>query len=179
MGDADRVGPLSVAKMVTLRDGAGEYRVSMGDDGTAVVADDADVRYQRLTDERVAVVDATAPGTQAGRRRVWSAVDGDVRWVFIDGETYRFEVMTDGHRRKRAGHHGSLMAPMPATVIKVQVAPGDQVRRGDTLIILEAMKMELPVRASSDGIVSAVHCAPGQLVQPGIALIDIAGSEER
>lgn len=179
MDDAHRVGPLSVAKTVRLRDGGGEYRVSLGDDGTATVGDGADSHYQRLSDERVAVLDASAPGTQPTTRRVWSAVDGDVRWVFIDGEAYRFEVVTDGPRRKRGGHQGSLMAPMPATVIKVQVAPGDPVTRGDTLIILEAMKMELPVRATSDGIVSAVHCAPGQLVQPGIALIDIAGSEDR
>src|SRR5687768_16043967 len=116
MDDAGRVGPLSVAKTVTLRDGAGEYRVTLGEDGTAAIGDAADVRYQRLTDERVAVLDATSPGTQPNGRRVWSVVDGDVRWVFIDGESYRFEVVTDGPRRTRGGHHGSLMAPMPATV---------------------------------------------------------------
>ena len=52
-------------------------------------------------------------------------------------------------------------------------SPGDTVRRGDTLIILEAMKMELPVRALADGTVKAVHCKPGDLVQPGVALIVI------
>jgi urea carboxylase len=46
------------------------------------------------------------------------------------------------------------------------------VRRGDTLIILEAMKMELPIRASSDGVVKAIHCKPGELVQPGVPLVD-------
>jgi biotin carboxyl carrier protein len=62
---------------------------------------------------------------------------------------------------------------MPATVVRVDVTPGALVRRGDTLVILEAMKMELPIRASTDGTVSAVHCKAGDLVQPGIALIDI------
>lgn len=63
---------------------------------------------------------------------------------------------------------------MPATVVSVEVAPGAAVRHGDTLIILEAMKMELPIRATADGIVKAVHCKAGDLVQPGVALIEMA-----
>ena len=62
---------------------------------------------------------------------------------------------------------------MPATVVRVDAAPGDTVHRGDTLIVLEAMKMELPVRAPADGTVKAVHCKPGDLVQPGVPLIEI------
>jgi biotin carboxyl carrier protein len=62
---------------------------------------------------------------------------------------------------------------MPATVLRVEAAPGDAVRRGDTLVILEAMKMELPVRAPADGTVKAVHCQPGDLVQAGVPLIDV------
>ena len=62
---------------------------------------------------------------------------------------------------------------MPATVVRVEVSPGTAVRRGDTLIILEAMKMELPIRASTEGIIKAVHCKSGDLVQPGVTLIDI------
>ena len=63
---------------------------------------------------------------------------------------------------------------MPATVVRIDAAPGNAVRRGDTLIILEAMKMELPVRAPADGKVTAVLCKPGDLVQPGVALVEIA-----
>jgi len=60
-----------------------------------------------------------------------------------------------------------------ATVIRVEVSPGEQVQRGDTLVILEAMKMELPIRAAADGTVASVSCKPGDLVQPGMALIEI------
>ena len=63
---------------------------------------------------------------------------------------------------------------MPATVIEIKVAPGDAVKRGDILIVLEAMKMELPVRAPGDGTVKAIHCRPGDLVQPDTSLIDLA-----
>jgi len=69
--------------------------------------------------------------------------------------------------------HGALAAPMPGTVIDVAVGVGQQVRAGDILLTLEAMKMELPIRAPRDGRVSAVRCVPGELVQPGPPLIEI------
>ena len=55
----------------------------------------------------------------------------------------------------------------------VPVAVGQQVRAGDLLLTLEAMKMELPIRAPRDGIVTAIRCAPGELVQPGPPLVEI------
>jgi biotin carboxyl carrier protein len=98
--------------------------------------------------------------------------DGDRRLVFLDGEVFEFEVQRKG-RRGTGGHHSSLMAPMPATVIRVNVAAGAAVTRGDTLIVLEAMKMELPIRAPADGTVSNVNCSEGQLVQPGVPLVEL------
>jgi acetyl-CoA/propionyl-CoA carboxylase, biotin carboxylase, biotin carboxyl carrier protein len=76
-------------------------------------------------------------------------------------------------RAHRAAHHGSLTAPMPATVVRIQAEIGSHVKRGETLIVLEAMKMELPVRAPSDGSVTAINCVEGDLVQPGVTLIEI------
>lgn len=100
---------------------------------------------------------------------------GDVTWVWIDGEAWTIEVETaERARRPRApaGAEG-LSAPMPATVIRILAEPGKDVRRGETLLLLEAMKMELPVRAPRDGRVKAVHCQPGELVQPGVTLVDL------
>jgi 3-methylcrotonyl-CoA carboxylase alpha subunit len=62
---------------------------------------------------------------------------------------------------------------MPATVLKILVQPGAAVDRGETLIILEAMKMELPLRAPEAGIVEAVHCRVGELVQPEAILVEL------
>jgi biotin carboxyl carrier protein len=67
----------------------------------------------------------------------------------------------------------ALAPPMPATVASVLVAPGQPVARGDVLIMLEAMKMELPITAPRDGRVRSVACRPGELVQPGIALVEL------
>jgi biotin carboxyl carrier protein len=69
--------------------------------------------------------------------------------------------------------HQSLTAPMPATVLKVLVTPGSTVRTGDTIMILEAMKMELPVRVTADGVVRTVSCREGDLVQAGALLVEL------
>ena len=119
-----------------------------------------------------------APGeliVQDGDRveRVYAVAVGDTVWVFHDGAVY--EVANEAPPRRATGHHhASLTSPMPATVIAVNVAPGDPVTRGQILILLEAMKMELPVRAPGDGTVEKILCAPGDLVQPNVSLIDLA-----
>ena len=103
--------------------------------------------------------------------RMFAAVAGDVAWIFHDGVTYRLDAPSSSARRGQT-MHGSLSSPMPATVVSVKVAPGDEVKGGQTLIVLEAMKMELPVRAPGDGRIKGVHCRAGDLVQPDVSLIE-------
>jgi len=102
----------------------------------------------------------------------WTVAIGDVRWVCVNGRVFELAEARP-LARARAGHLGTLTAPMPATVRRVLVSVGDAVKRGDALVILEAMKMELPVRANGAGVVTAVHCREGELVQPGLTLIEI------
>ncbi|MEY5145005.1 MAG: hypothetical protein RL745_372 [Actinomycetota bacterium] len=61
-------------------------------------------------------------------------------------------------------------AEMVANVLTVMVAVGDAVTTGDTLVMLESMKMEIPVFADADGVVSAVSVRPGDVVQEGDVL---------
>ncbi|MDE3153696.1 MAG: biotin/lipoyl-binding protein [Acidobacteriota bacterium] len=106
-------------------------------------------------------------------RPVFVAGTRDACWVFMDGQVFQLEVAAStARRRPQAGAHEALSAPMPATVVKVLVAPGQAVKRGDTLIVLEARKMELPVRAPGDGVVAAIDCREGDLVQPGTPLLE-------
>lgn len=113
-----------------------------------------------------------APGAPAARTFVATA--GDVTWVSIDGEVFTVDLEdAQQARRPRAAAGEGLSAPMPATVIRVLAEPGREVKRGETLLLLEAMKMELPVRAPRDGKVKALHCQAGQLVQPGVPLVDL------
>jgi 3-methylcrotonyl-CoA carboxylase alpha subunit len=75
-------------------------------------------------------------------------------------------------RRSAAATGGALTAPMPATVIKVQVKEGDAVKKGDVVVVLEAMKMELPIRALGDATVAAIRCKEGELVQADATLVE-------
>ena len=114
------------------------------------------------------------------------------RWIFWNGQVYRGdfrpresgpaagpEAERGGPFAKRAGPYEvrpttqALTAPMPARVSKILVQAGARVRKGDTVIVLEAMKMELPVRAPADAVVAAVHCREGELVQADAVLIDL------
>ena len=67
----------------------------------------------------------------------------------------------------------SLLAPMPATVVSILVKQGDAVTQGQTLVLLDAMKMELPIRAPADGVVTSVHCREGDLVEADAVLLEL------
>ena len=67
-----------------------------------------------------------------------------------------------------------IVADMVANVMVVEVAPGDTVAVGDTVVLLESMKMEIPVIAERDGTVTAVKVGPGDVVQEGDVLVSLA-----
>jgi biotin carboxyl carrier protein len=102
----------------------------------------------------------------------YAAIDGARTWVFVEGETFVLEP-PQTRRGGTSADTASLAAPMPATVTQIHVKAGDRVQPGDALVTLEAMKMELAIRASVDATVKAVNCQPGELVQPGRPLVDL------
>ena len=63
---------------------------------------------------------------------------------------------------------------MPGTIIDVLVADGDEVSEGQTLILLEAMKMEHAIKAPADGVIESVRFKTGDMVEEGVALIEMA-----
>ena len=112
--------------------------------------------------------------TDEGRTLIAVAADRDATWVFVEGQVARIENESRGTRtasRKRG--EAGVMSPMPATVVAVNAKPGQTVAEGETVIVLEAMKMELPIKAPRSGVVKAVHCAKGDLVQPGVSLLEL------
>jgi len=66
-----------------------------------------------------------------------------------------------------------ILAEMVANVIVVEVAVDDQIAAGDTVCLLESMKMEIPVLAETGGVVSAIKVAPGDVVQEGDILVEL------
>lgn len=104
----------------------------------------------------------------------YAARVGRTTWVWIDGQVHAVAEEAERQQRGRAADGpADLSAPMPATVVSVDVHPGQRVARGDTLVRLEAMKMEWPLVSPRDGVVAAVRCVAGALVQPGVALVEL------
>ena len=132
------------------------------------MSEPADVRVVPLGDGRYQLA-------AGGRRQIAYAVrSGSDTWIFLDGQVH---VIPQARAAVRGGSgrddETALAAPMPATVISVQTTAGQAVRRGDVLVMLEAMKMELPIRAPRDGVVRRVACHAGEIVQPGVPLLDM------
>lgn len=82
--------------------------------------------------------------------------------------------------RRRGGAHAvdtatgnSVTAPMQATIVKLAVADGDEVVKGDLVLVLEAMKMEQPLTAHKDGTVAGINAAVGETVSSGHLLLNI------
>jgi biotin carboxyl carrier protein len=98
------------------------------------------------------------------------------RMAWLRGQLFAepFEEGTAPRRTAARNAPHSLTAPMPATVRAVLVASGAAVKKGETLIVLEAMKMELALRAPIDGVVKSVACQVGDLVKPDVPLVELA-----
>ncbi|MBI4914166.1 MAG: biotin/lipoyl-binding protein [Acidobacteria bacterium] len=77
-----------------------------------------------------------------------------------------------------AGSGGILTAPMPGKVVKILVAQGDRVEEGQTLLILEAMKMQNDYKSTASGRIKALHVAEGAAVETGASLVTVEAVEE-
>ena len=112
--------------------------------------------------------------------RAWVAPDGDRRAVQIGGAAPVALSRTDGRKARARGRAGSaedtLTASMHGLVVAVLVKPGDAVERGMTLVILEAMKMEMRVAAPHAGRVRAVACKVGEVVERGRVMLELDAS---
>src|SRR6266498_1570479 len=100
--------------------------------------------------------------------------DNARRWVTVNGQTFVL-TKSSGTKRKSAGHdHASeLAAPMPGLVRAVNVNEGDTVIKGQTLLLLEAMKMEIRVQAPKEGVVKKLLVKQGQTVEREQILVEI------
>jgi biotin carboxyl carrier protein len=127
-------------------------------------------------------------GTENGKldllidgKRVTAYVSSDnaKRWVTVNGQTFVL-TKSSGARKGGHAHHaaGKLTAPMPGQVRAINVSEGDAVTKGQTLLVLEAMKMEIRVHAPQDGRVKKLFVKQGQTVEREQILIEIIDSLE-
>ncbi|MEK9964981.1 MAG: biotin carboxylase N-terminal domain-containing protein [Rhodospirillaceae bacterium] len=110
----------------------------------------------------------------------WSVYqDGHLFYAVAGGTQIKLERIVDVEEASaRAGASGGLSAPMPGKVVRVMAGPGDAVQRGQTLMVLEAMKMEHAITAPGDGTVSAVFFAEGDQVPEGAELLQLEAAGE-
>ena len=98
---------------------------------------------------------------------------------FDEAEFFR-AIAASGARALLIGFSmGGFVARMPGKVIDVRVQGGDAVQAGQTLLILEAMKMEHPMRATEDGVVTEVRVAKGDQVEAGAVLLVVVSDTEK
>lgn len=120
-------------------------------------------------------VEEQGPDNFVCRRRIRAAGyrDGDLRQLWANGRLISYRRLRAGASADLDVQAASLSASIPAVVSEILVTIGDQVRTGDKLILLESMKMILPVQAPCDGLVTAINCAAGEAVEPGFQLIEL------
>lgn len=108
-------------------------------------------------------------------QRVNAHVSSDMakRWVTINGHTIMLTKTSGAKQGVRHDHAGGLIAPMPGQVRSVSVSVGDVVKKGQTLLTMEAMKMEIRIQALKDGKVKSVFAAQGQTVEREQILIEM------
>ena len=91
--------------------------------------------------------------------------------IFGPDHTYRLKRVTDTGYSSEEEASGTLISPMPGRVMEVMAAEGQQVKKGDALLVLEAMKIEHIIAAPHDGTVHSLHYRTGDMVEEGVELL--------
>jgi biotin carboxyl carrier protein len=101
---------------------------------------------------------------------------GNTLWAHINGRTvvYESEKSRSSKRQTQVGDPKKIKTPMPGKIIKVLCQPGDQVKKDQTLVVMEAMKMEYSLKSFIDGQVEKVHATTGAQVGLGELLVEMS-----
>lgn len=140
-------------------------RLHVAGDGPA-----AEVRVLHRDGPRL-LIEIARPNGTTQRVRLAGTRQGDRRQLWMNGRA-----LTAERTRQRGGGaaaQGSLASAIPAVVSQILVAVGDEVAAGDKLILLESMKMVIPIQAPHAGRVTRLLCEPGESVPAGVALVEI------
>jgi biotin carboxyl carrier protein len=135
--------------------------VRIGDEGP-----EGEGTVERCPDDRVAVA------SDAGTGFAHAVRAGDQVWVRYHGRTYRLELLR-GRTRPRERHAAGLVSPMPGQVQKLLASPGDEVEAHQPLLVVEAMKMQLEIKAPGPGRLVKFLAREGEQVEAGVPLAEL------
>ena len=153
-----------------------EVEVTRQDDRLHVIRDGITTELRLLQQDGCSFV-LEWPQQNGERRQIRSAgrIDGDQRQLWVNGRTFNYDRVRQ--RNSEAVLDGSLSSSIPAVVSQILVNLGETVSAGDKLILLESMKMIIPILAPCDSKVTAIHCAAEESVQAGVPLIELEKSK--
>ena len=158
-----------------------EFEVKVGSDGVSVDGQELQVS---LESSGATSVRSLLVGSQAHKILADRCANGE--WsLHLDGLLLKAEVLDERTRTIRSMTHvteifegpNPVVAPMPGMVVRVEVEEGDRVESGQSVIIVEAMKMENEVRAESGSLVTCVHVREGEAVEKDQILVDLGPLE--
>ena len=105
---------------------------------------------------------------------IWLVVDHDTVFIHAFGRAFRTEVIDPAERAALGAEQADVAtAPMPGMVVNVAVSPGDAVPVGQSLVVIESMKMQNEVVAWRDGVVERVHLGVGETFDRGANLVEL------
>lgn len=106
--------------------------------------------------------------------RVFAEKRKGLLWFHYKGQTFAVDTKPKSSKQKSAAAAGNVItSPMPGKILKVATKVGDVVRARQTLVVMEAMKMEYALAAPGDGTVVSIKCAVGDQVSLGGVLVEL------
>ena len=158
----------------------GDERITVDLDGEGVHIEGEQVRAQ-VADVEGTPVRLVTLGDEVHRVIVRRHRERGRYTLWLGGFRYEVEALDERTRTIRdlsaaaavAAGPAPLVAPMPGLVVRVNVQPGDEVRAGQPLVVMEAMKMENELRAPAAGTVRTLGAAVGQAVEKGALLVEL------
>ncbi|MFQ3344458.1 MAG: acetyl-CoA carboxylase biotin carboxyl carrier protein subunit [Candidatus Poseidoniales archaeon] len=161
---------------------------SIGDDEKRYTTDMVDVGGNLemtflKSDEEIISIPNISISRDSKSDRLWINIMGksqlahvvkvkDSWWIHLNGRIHVVKSHEIGSAKSKH-NEGSLVAPMPGTIIEILVKEGQKVRQGQTLMVMEAMKMEHKIQSPKDGEVSLISNKVGQRVDMGAILVEI------
>ena len=156
--------------MVDLRDSSGRHwQITIG--SAEAICDE-----EGVPNEHTFEIDARPNRLWVNGQLAHTVKVGDDWWVHLDGAIHILTIYE--HGAGGSSDEDGMTAPMPGKILEILCGVGDEVEEGQTLIVMEAMKMEHRIAANSPGSITAIHHEVGEQVDAGSTLIDIEGFEE-
>ncbi len=121
--------------------------------------------------------DRLAVSTADGQRTAVAVKKGDVTYVSFRGRQYTIEPVKAARKGAGKDHTGDLISPMPGAVVDVLVVEGQDVKKGDKIVILEAMKTQQTFLSPFDGKIARLSVSKGDQVGEGVVMAVVEPAE--